>query len=159
MVIEKRIVNLASIWLVTLRHARHLHMAALWSIFGELDSQVSLHDLHMVEVHLQHQILGVHFLENFKSLGLSVEKEARNIACVNSFNQKGYAMPCEFSCRELEVGDVCDLSVGCTDTSWHNTGHCMEPCSVQFPRILNRGRHPSAEFFFATRQTRRTAFA
>src|SRR5882757_9899302 len=129
MVIEKRIVNLASIWLVTLRHARHLHMAALWSIFGELDSQVALHDLHMVEVHLQHQVLGAHFLENVKSLGLRVEKEARYIACVDSFNQKGYAVLGEFSGGELEVGDVCGLSVRWTDSLWNNTGHRMEPCS------------------------------
>src|SRR5258708_36525606 len=127
MVIEKRIVNLASIWLVTLRHARHLHMAALWSIFGELDSQVALHDLHMVEVHLQHQILGVYFLKNVKSLGLRVEKEARDIACVDSFNQKGYVMLGEFSGGELEVGDVCGLHGRWTDHLRNNTGHGGEP--------------------------------
>src|SRR5882672_888071 len=159
MVIEKRIVNLTSIWLVTLRHARHLYMAALWSIFAEFDSQVAFHDLHMVEVHLQHQIPGVHFLENVKSLGLRVEKEARYIACVDSFDQKGYAVLGEFSCGELEVRDVCGPGIGWTDTLWNNTGHGVKPCSTQLFRILDRSRHSNAEFFFAARQTRRTAFA
>src|SRR5882757_4798366 len=159
MVIEKGIVNLTSVRFVTLRHARHLYMTALWSIFAEFDSQVAFHDLHMVEVHLQHQILGVHFLENVKSLGLHIEKEARYIACVDSFNQKGYAVLGEFSGGELEVRDVCGFGFGRTDTFWNNTGHRMEPCSLQFFRILNRGRHSHAKFFFATWQTRCTAFA
>src|SRR5258707_1522985 len=158
MVIEKRIVNFTSVWLVTLGHTSHLYMAALRSIFAELDSQVTLHDLHVVKVHLQHQILGAHFLENVIGLGLRVEKESRYIACVDRFNQKGYALLCEFSCGELEVGDVGSLSIRWTHTLWDNAGHGMELCSVQFLRILKGGRHSNAEFFFTARQTRGTTF-
>src|SRR5260370_35390351 len=159
MVIEKRIVNFTSVWLVTLGHTSHLYMAALRSIFAELDSQVALHDLHMVKVHLQHQIMGADFLENVVGLGLRVEKESRYIACVDRFNQKGYALFCEFSGGEFEVGDVGSISIRGTHTLWDNTGHGMELCRVQFLRLLNGGRHSNTEFFFAARPTRRTTFA
>src|SRR5258708_3065984 len=111
MVIQKSIVNLTSVWFVALRHARHLYMSALWRILAELDSQGRVHDLDMVEIHLQHQILCPHFLEDVISLGLRVGKEARHIACVDSLDQKGYAMLGEFGCGEREVGNVGSLGV------------------------------------------------
>src|SRR5258708_35438481 len=134
-------------------------MGGLQSVFGELDSEATLHDLNVVKVHLQHQILGAHFLENVVGLGLRVEKESRYIACVDRFNQKGYALLCEFSGGEFEVGDVGSLSIRWTHTLWDNTGHCMELCNVQFLRILNGSRHSNTGFFFAARQTRGTTFA
>src|SRR5258708_34308000 len=109
MVIQKSIVNLTSVWFVALRHARHLYMSALWSILAELDSQVPLHYLHMVEIHLQHQILCPHFLEDVISLGLRVEKEARHIACVDSLKQKGYSILGGFACADREVGNLASL--------------------------------------------------
>src|SRR5215471_12826982 len=84
---QKGIVDLPHVWLMPPRIPRDLKMANQRQVRFDLLSQITMHHLTMVEVHLQEQIIAPDPLDDLAGLRRGREKIARVVTGIEGFDE------------------------------------------------------------------------
>jgi len=103
---QVRIAELSGIRLVAFGDARHLHVSAPGGVLAELHGQITLHDLHVITIHLHSEVRRADLFQNCVGLRLGIEIEARHVAGVDGLDQEGDAVARELGGGVLEVGNI-----------------------------------------------------
>jgi len=85
---EIRVVDLAHIWFMSPRVSGNLKMSDDLEMSANLLGQVAPHDLTMVQVHLQKQVVAPNFLDNLMSMIGGSEKIPRHIARIDGLDHE-----------------------------------------------------------------------
>ena len=67
--------NFAGVRLLPRRHACDLNVPTMWRILAQFHNQISLHNLHVIEVHLHFQIRGADLSDDGVRLSLRIQKK------------------------------------------------------------------------------------
>src|SRR5450759_4586922 len=146
------IVDLADVGLVTLGHARDLHVADGGDVFPELHRQVALHDLAVVEVHLHLEVGRADFGADRVRLVLAVQEKTRNVAAVDRLDHDGDAGRGRLSRRIVEIAHVGLAVARALLARLDQTGHQVHALVAEHARILERAPDAAPEFVFAAGQ-------
>ena len=105
--IEKiRKVHFTDVRLVALGNAGDLYVPDVREIRTDVGRQIAVHDLAVIEIHLQPGIRRAHGLDQRHGLALSVQKIARNVPAVDRLDQDGRAVRREDVRPDAKVAGV-----------------------------------------------------
>ena len=147
--------DLADVRLVALRHPGDLHVTDMRQQPLEMADQVAFHDLAMVEVELQPQVVGAHGPEDRHGLVLPRKEVARHVTGIDRLDQQvssglGRLPGGEAQVRQVGgVMDLADLGIGVLG---QQPGHGVHAGAVQGLGIAQALDHRIAELRLAAWQ-------
>ena len=156
---QERVVDFARARLMPARIVGDLDMGDLRHRRFETAGEVALHHLHMIEIGLQIEIVGLDAAHDAHGLVAAVQKEARHVAGVDRLDQEPDAALARRVGGKGEVGDECLFEGGSTGVGRRNAGEAIEARAAEFLGIIESPRDAVAELGFAPGEDSSSAFA
>src|SRR6476620_7558734 len=104
---EKCVVNLTGSRFVASRIVGELHVRYQRKIRLDRAREIAFHDLHMVDVVLQKEVVGTDFVDDLQRLPRARQVKTRNIAGIDRLDEQLDSGFLELQRRELEIADEC----------------------------------------------------
>ena len=119
--------------------------------------QFTFHALHVIDVVLEEQVVRTNFGNDVQSLFGAGQEEARDIKCVDRFDQQWDTFCFQFGSRILQVGNQGRFCLFMRDASRHDTGQDVDLFGAEHFDVFNCLVDTGFEFFYTIRMARNTA--
>ena len=121
--------------------------------------KVPLHDLHVIDVGLQIEIVRLDAADQPQRFVGAIEIEARHVAIVDRFDQQLDAAPFRHVRREGEILEKYRLEDPSIDIRRRDPREAIEPLAAERLGVVERAPEPVAKLVFASRENGEPALA
>src|SRR5712692_11362458 len=149
---EIGVVDLAAVGLVAVGHAGDLDMGVAPGEAAQMDGEITLHDLAVIEVELQFDVVAADAVEDGERLGGGVEEIAGDIARIDRLDQQGDAVRRDEVGGAAQIGDEHGSAFGFGAIGGPQAGEDVEPLAAGRQRIAQRTFGAGSEIRLAAGQ-------
>ena len=152
-------IDFAGSGFVSKRRVGHLHMRDLRKLALDRLRQIAFHDLHVIDVVLKKEIVRSDGADDLDRLGRVAQKEVRDVASVDRFDQQADAGRFELRRGALKIPDERGAHVGRVGAGRRHAGEAIELRAAERRGVVNRAIDAFVEFPHPIRMTGNPAFA
>ena len=138
---QERVIDLPRAGFVAPWIVRQLHMADFRKVLFDGRGQVALHDLHVIDVVLQLQVVAAHFLKQSQGLLRPVEEEAGYVPGIDGLGEQQDACRFQFFGGEAQVVDQGSTGLFFAYRVWSDTCQTIQLLAPEHSGVVNGHIH------------------